>query len=144
LRNIKHNLRFEESFAENCIFLQKGLEGVVCHGNFAVQSTGSDAIKRLIKTSVQDTQTSHKDFQLLRGSVVFTTLPKMQEKTAEYTTHCILPSGGTWEIARPETGCEYSGDLIPKSQSASARLVLVTAEDEGVIRSAEIFGESSA
>ena len=36
--------------------------------------------------------------------------PRVQEETAKYTTHCILPSGGTWEIARPETGCEYSGD----------------------------------
>ena len=27
-------LTFEESFAEICIFLQKGLEGVVCHSNF--------------------------------------------------------------------------------------------------------------
>jgi hypothetical protein len=28
-------LTFEESFAEISIFLQKGLEGVVCHSNFA-------------------------------------------------------------------------------------------------------------
>ena len=28
-------LTFEESFVQICIFLQKGLEGVVCHSNFA-------------------------------------------------------------------------------------------------------------
>jgi len=39
-------LTFEEFFAGICIFLQKGLEGVVCHSNFAVLSSRSDSRKK--------------------------------------------------------------------------------------------------
>ena len=45
-------LTFEESFAEICIFLKKGLECVVCHSNFAVQSSRDDSrlqAKRLLR-----------------------------------------------------------------------------------------------
>jgi hypothetical protein len=76
---------------------------------------------RIIETSVQDKRGPAKRLPDFCGVSQFYGITQMQEETAEYTTHCILPSGSTWKIARPETGCEYSGDFIPKSQSASAR-----------------------
>ena len=50
--NCKHFLSFEEFFGQKCIFLQKDLQGVVCHSNFAVQSSRGEGrlqAKRLLR-----------------------------------------------------------------------------------------------
>ena len=67
LVGLKHFLRFEELFAEICIFLQKDLEGVVCHSNFAVQSSRDDSRLQAKGSCEHTIETPAKVLYLLRG-----------------------------------------------------------------------------
>lgn len=66
----KHFLSFEEFFGQKCIFLQKDLQGRICHSNFAVQSSRGDGRLQAKRLLGAHNRNPAKDLYLLRGFTI--------------------------------------------------------------------------
>ena len=105
---------------------------------FAAQSSGSDAIPMSIMASAQDIRDPAKDFPLLWG-LAFMRYPTCWQRRQRNTATNILPSGKAQGKSQDLRLDASAAETILKSQSASERLILLTAEDEATNTVSIIF-----